>query len=111
MKGQTSAALEATRATIEQGVEDNYKLKLNGGTIFVIIAIGIFSIGLLLFVLSNQPVVPDGCAVVDNLSACRMEERTDLMFLGENWWIISPSTTRVCEKEIVCYDGSIGEWP
>ena len=53
----------------------------------------------------KPPAVPDGCAVIDNLSACSNIRQCVPVFAGK---VMVPvcHEERTCEKELVCYNGS-----
>lgn len=113
-KGVTKEAIEAARIRIEDKIcQDMESQRRVTKYAFISIMIMIFVSGLWLYIFTmtdHTQSIPDGCSVVDNISACHMEERTYFLPLGKIF-MFYPESTRICEKKLVCYDGRVSEWP
>jgi len=113
-KGYDSAALEAEKTLVAQEAVDKYTRKVKiAGYVFMTIVFTMLVVGSILFALEirdGRSDVPGGCAVVDDISACYMEDQMTFLLLGETM-IFDHTPTQVCKKKLVCYNGSTREWP
>jgi hypothetical protein len=112
-RGYDSTALEAEKTLVEQKVESDFRQTMTLSE-YVLVAMAFMMIAaVLLFAMGgvgNSPAIPNGCAVVNNLSACHTEEQ--MIFLPmEGNTIIGYTPVQVCEKKLACWEGSTREWP
>lgn len=114
--GHSSAALEVERTAIEKQATNGFERGERFANYFFVVIAAIFVMGAVAAIISissngsNHVSIPDGCAVVDNLSACHQEQRQTVLFLGE-YIIFGTDNARVCEKKLVCQDGTMSSWP
>lgn len=112
--GQSSTDLESVKTIIEEKIVNSHNCEMVRivcvFAMAMIVVSGVTAAAVLGFIaMENRQVVPDGCAVVDNLSACHMDEHMEIFPLGKTM-IFDYSPTRVCEKKIACYDGRVADW-